>query len=127
MPTEIVEHAREYDSFESDERAEETVVAVLETLAERLSEGEAEDLAELLPTKYADELQSPAAPRHPQEYSVPEFLDRVERRADLDYEGREAKTAAVLTALADTVPGDELARAREQLPEEYDRLFEAGE
>ncbi|MCD2204977.1 DUF2267 domain-containing protein [Halobacterium sp. KA-6] len=124
MPTELVEHAREYDSFDSDEHAEETVVAVLETLAERLSEGEAEDLAEQLPTKYANELQSPA-PRHPQKYSVPEFLDRVERRADLDYEGREPKTAAVLTALVDTVSGDELALAREQLPEEYDRLFEA--
>ncbi|MCD2199424.1 DUF2267 domain-containing protein [Halobacterium sp. KA-4] len=124
MPTELVEHAREHDSFDSDEHAEETVDAVLETLAERLSEGEAEDLAEQLPMKYANELQSPA-PRHPQEYSVPEFLDRVEQRGDLNYEGREPKTAAVLTALADTVSGDELALAREQLPEEYNRLFNA--
>lgn len=124
MPTEIVEHAREYDAFESDEQAEETVLAVLETFAERLSEGEAEDLAGLLPEKYAEELRTPA-PRHPQEYSLAEFLDRVERRADLDYEEREAKAAAAATAITDAVHGEELDRAREQLPEEYDRLFEA--
>ncbi|MFB6271060.1 MAG: DUF2267 domain-containing protein [Halobacterium sp.] len=123
MPT-IVDRAREYDGFESDDQAADTVDAVLETLAERLSQGEAEDIAESLPGRYADEVRGPA-PRHPQEYSVVEFLDRVEERADIEHGRREERVAAAMTAVADAVPDEEVARAREQLPDEYDRLFGA--
>lgn len=123
MPT-IIDRAREYDGFDSQQQAEATVAAVLETLGERLSEGEAEDLADHLAGEYADELLGPA-PRHPQAYDVPEFLDRVERRADLDHDQREAKTAAAMTAIFDAVPDDEESRAREQLPAGYDRLLDA--
>lgn len=64
-------------------------------------------------------------PSHTSPVLLAEFFGHVERRADLDHETRETKTAAVLTALDDTVSGGELDRAREQLPEDYDRLFEA--
>lgn len=117
------ETAREYAEFESDEAAEETIHAVLETLAERVSKGEAEDLAEELPESYAETLRMPA-PRNPQKYSLPEFLDRVERRSDVEHGDVEEKTSAVMSTVADAVSGAELERARDQLPAEYDTLFE---
>ncbi|WP_435102359.1 DUF2267 domain-containing protein [Halarchaeum sp. P4] len=124
MTTDLITQVQKYETFRSDEQTAQVVDAVLETLSERLSEGEADDLAALLDDPHADTLRGPA-PRHPQEYTLAEFLDHVEQRADVDHGGREVKTAAVCSALADLVPGQELSRVRDQLPDDYDRLFEA--
>lgn len=69
ISTDIVDNARAYGGFESKSEAEATVHAAVETLSERLSKGEAEDIAESLPEEFSETLLSPG-PRHPQDHFV---------------------------------------------------------
>ncbi|MBX0293658.1 DUF2267 domain-containing protein [Haloarcula nitratireducens] len=111
---------------ESDNEAHVVADATLQTLSDRIVQGEAEDIASQLPRQLADSLT--AGPVEAEEFSASEFTDRVEtREADLgtldDPDGEE-HAQAVLEVLGEAVSGGELDDAREQLPDEFDPLFE---
>ncbi|MBV0923495.1 DUF2267 domain-containing protein [Halomicroarcula limicola] len=111
---------------ESDTEAHVVADATLRTLSDRIVRGEAEDIASQLPRRLADSLT--AGPAEAEEFSAAEFTDRVEtREADLgtldDPDGDE-HAQAVLEVLGEAVSGGELDDAREQLPDEFDPLFE---
>lgn len=113
-----------------------TTRAVLETLGERVEEGAATDVASPLPMEVDRHLLEA---EHGQTYGYDEFVDRVVDRLnydDLDLAtgyGRPAsvdradavyQVKAVMALLDETVPGEGIAHVEEQLPEEFDDLFE---
>ena len=99
--------------------------AVLETLAERIADGEVDDLIGRLPVALHAALQRGKA-RHPGARRMPpeEFVDRVARRegASPEEAGRHAR--AVLTTLREAV-GEEFYDVTVQLPPGYARLWAA--
>jgi uncharacterized protein (DUF2267 family) len=107
-------------------RAERATDAVLEVLGERISRGEAEDLArelprELHPALDRGEIETGGEARH---MTVDEFLDRV---AELESVGRDEAadhTEAVIATLREAVSGKELADLTAQLGQAYAPLFE---
>lgn len=106
----------------SDEAAADAATATLRTLGERLSKGEATDLATYLPPAFGDALVA-GAPQEPASFPAEEFLDRVADHLDVDQETAEERATAVLDAVATTAGNTEVDAAMSQLPQEYDRLF----
>lgn len=105
-----------------DEEAGRAACLTLHTLAQRISAGEAEDLAGLLP----DELRSCLAPEGPPErFHVDEFIHRIETRLGVDEETAERTAQAVLAALLAAVGRDEFDDMRAQLPNDFGPLLDA--
>ena len=96
--------------------------AVLQTLAERLHEGEATDLAGPLPMEIDWYLKSAD---HGQRFGWDEFVDRVGERAGVEESDAVFYAQAVVALVGDLAPGSELDDVRNGLPdEEFDALFE---
>lgn len=104
-----------------EEAAREATEATLETLGERITVGQADDLAELLPAAVADALAG--ATSEANEFSIDEFVGRVSERTGTDEEVALERARAVLSVLAEAT-GKEFRNAREQLPGEYDLVLE---
>jgi uncharacterized protein (DUF2267 family) len=98
------------------ETAERVTRATLETLAERLSKGQARDLAEQLPPELAPWLATEGGA---EPFDVDEFLRRVARRADTDLQGAERAARAVFAALGRTVSGEEIDDVAAELPQDF--------
>jgi uncharacterized protein (DUF2267 family) len=94
--------------------------AVLETLAERLSSGEARDLAEQLPATQAAHMHTTTGP---EPFDYPEFLRRVGTREKADTGTAERHARAVFRALARTVDADELGDVAAELPHDFSPLI----
>ncbi|WP_254546533.1 DUF2267 domain-containing protein [Halomarina pelagica] len=99
--------------------------ATLTTLGERLQAGEAEDLAGPLPMeidRYLLEAESG------QRFDYDEFVDRVWERENMTDPNDRADAAyhaqAILDVVSEAVPPGELEQVRDQLPEDFDDLFE---
>jgi uncharacterized protein (DUF2267 family) len=103
--------------------------AVLTTLGERLQEGEATDLAGPLPMEIDYYLE---AADHGQRFDYDEFVERVAEREnanpedDDDLSDANFHAQAVVSLLAEVVPGSEVEQVRNQLPqdEDWENLFE---
>jgi uncharacterized protein (DUF2267 family) len=103
--------------------AERTVPAVLTPLFERLSGGQADDLAREL--RVPDGVvPGPATLRNrpAESFDLAEFLDRVARREATDAELARRHAVVVLQALRLVVPGKEFQDAVDQLPAEFAEL-----
>jgi uncharacterized protein (DUF2267 family) len=98
------------------ETAERAAQATLETLAERLSKGEARDLAEQLPPELAPWLGTDGGA---EPFDVDEFLRRVARRAGTDLHGAERAARAVFAALGSTVSREEVDDVAAELPKDF--------
>jgi uncharacterized protein (DUF2267 family) len=111
---------------ESSNEAYTVADAGLQTLSDRIDQGEAEDIGSQLPSRLADSLTS--GPPEAQPFSAEEFVARVETRerdlGTLDDVDGERHAQAVLEVLGEAVSGGELADAREQLPDGFESLFE---
>ncbi|MCU4975804.1 DUF2267 domain-containing protein [Halobacteria archaeon AArc-m2/3/4] len=94
--------------------------AVLTTLGERLHEGEATDLASPLPMEIDRYL---TAAEHGQRFDYQEFLDRIADREGVDRSDANYHAQQLLTVVAEVVPPGNLEKARNGLPEEYEKLF----
>jgi uncharacterized protein (DUF2267 family) len=105
------------------EEAEPAVRAVLETLAERISAGEADDIAAFLPEElrpYLTWTNSLA-----EQFGLDEFIRRVAEREGVDEATAAEHARAVFAALGEAVPPGELRDMLAQLPKEFDRLARA--
>lgn len=112
----------ERGSFDPDVDARAVTRAAVETLGERLSRGEAEDLSRYLEgdaREWIVDRESPDAAS----FSAAEFVDRVSRRADVPEEAVRGVVQVVGDVLSDVVPSRELERAFDQLPAGFDPLF----
>lgn len=101
----------------SRQEAADVTRATLLTLADRISGGEARDLAADLPEQLAQPLRSgdEAAKR----YDLEEFERRVGGHAGLSPRDTSNGVAAVLLTLRDATPETAYQRAMSQLPKEF--------
>jgi uncharacterized protein (DUF2267 family) len=103
--------------------AEGATQAVLQTLAERLSAGEARDLIEKLPPEIAPWL---ATNTGAEQFDADECLRRVAEREEVDPEVAERHTRAVLLALSRSVGAEEFDDMRAELPKSFAPLLPRG-
>ncbi|BCL17073.1 DUF2267 domain-containing protein [Micromonospora sagamiensis] len=106
-------------------RAVELTRATLETLAERLTGGEALDLAAQLPKPLQLLLRKTPSTEHAQRFGAAEFVARVGQRADADPVATRAGIRAVFTTLREAISGGEFDDVAAQLPRDYRDLVEA--
>lgn len=108
--------------------------AALETLGETLSGGQAADVAEWLPDRYAETIRE-AGDEGAESLSYDAFLERVRERdaesgadgGDRGNDAIQARAGAVADAVAEAVPHDEQLELRSQLPDELGSLFTEGQ
>jgi uncharacterized protein (DUF2267 family) len=93
---------------------------VLQTLADRLSAGEARDLAAELPPEIAPWMATTTAA---QPFGLDGFLQRVAEREGIDLDAAERHTRAVFTALGRAVRRQELEDMAAELPNEFASLL----
>lgn len=96
--------------------------ATLRTLAERLTAGDAYDLAAQLPKP----LQLPLRPAQESadRFAAGEFIRRTAERAGLDEAAARSGVRAVFTTLREAISGGEFDDIMTQLPREYHDLVE---
>ena len=107
----------------SFETAEALTAATLQTLAERISGGEAAQLAKYLPEELRPHLTG--AEELAQRFESQAFVRRVAERAGTDPERAEAGIRAVFATLREEAPRTELKDVLTQLPKDYARLVGA--
>jgi uncharacterized protein (DUF2267 family) len=105
------------------EEAERAIDATLRTLGERITRGEAEDIALFLPRELRPALTS--SPEPAEAFDREEFVRRVAAREDVDEGSAEAHARAAFTALGVAVAPGELRDMVAQLSSDYEPLFAA--
>jgi uncharacterized protein (DUF2267 family) len=101
--------------------ARDLIHATLRTLSERLTRGEANDLASQLPKGIKDWLSGSSAPTA-EPFTLDEFVRRVATRANVPPEEARVGTEAVFTTLREAVTRGEFRQAMSQLPDEFYQL-----
>jgi uncharacterized protein (DUF2267 family) len=99
------------------------IQATLETLAERITGSEAEDLAAQLPPELGTYLQQT---EKTERFPVETFFLRVAAKEGVDVPDATFHARAVMDVLGEAVTAGELEDVLSQLPESYEPLFEAG-
>jgi uncharacterized protein (DUF2267 family) len=105
------------------EQAERAIEATLRTLAERITGGEAEDVARVLPEELRPFLFPTREEAEP--FGLDEFYRRVADRAGVDRATAARHASAVFAALGVAVAPGELRDMAAQLPQEYEPLLRA--
>jgi uncharacterized protein (DUF2267 family) len=108
----------------SNEQATTITHATLETLADRISGGEADDLADQLPDQLGDHLRKPPTREFAESFGLGEFVQRVSARTGADGVLASVGVRAVLTTLREAVAGDEFEDMVAQLPKEFGEVIE---
>ena len=103
-----------------EETAERLEHATLRTLADRISGGEAQDLAAQLPGPLQDDLRPPR--EDAEAFGVDEFVRRVAERGHVDPGVARTGAAAVLITVREAVTPGEFDGVLSQLPQEYREL-----
>ncbi|MFK3985089.1 DUF2267 domain-containing protein [Micromonospora sp. NPDC050397] len=107
-----------------NEQARSLTEATLQTLADRISAGEAGDLANVLPTRLGDPLRKPPSREFAEPFDLAEFLDRVSARAGIDGAQAAPGVAAVMSTIREAVPRHEFDDMRSQLSTDLRQLTE---
>ncbi|MFU8874334.1 DUF2267 domain-containing protein [Micromonospora sp. SL4-19] len=108
----------------STDQAATLTGATLEILADRITAGQAEDLAYQLPDALADHLRRPVGRERAMPFGLEEFVRRVGDRPNVDRALADAGVRAVLTTLREAVTRDEFENALAQLPKEFSQVIE---
>jgi uncharacterized protein (DUF2267 family) len=116
---EFVDAAADRAGLSSDEAIVRTD-AVRITLAERISGGEARDLASQLPQELQDPLLAADEPAEP--FGLVEFVRRVGDRAGVDDIDALDGVRAVLGTIGQAITGGEFEDIMAQLPQEFREL-----
>ena len=103
--------------------AERATEATLRTLSERITGGEARDIAAFLPPEMRDWITS--TPEPAVSFDRREFIRRVADREGVDPEVAEEHVAAVFQMLGFAVAPGELRDMASQLPRDFEDLLEA--
>ena len=117
---ELISHVSDLAGLDRSE-AERAAHATLATLAERITEGEATDLAAQLPQNLQPALEGTTESGEP--FGIDEFFRRVAEREDVSAGAAEEHARAVLVTVSQAVTGGEIEHVLSQLPEEYRELF----
>ena|SRR5919109_4390758 len=119
---EFVDRVHEQTKLSTREEAITITRAVLETLGERLDRKVRNGVAAQLPDELKDFLL--ARSDHTDRYDLTEFYNRVGARADLKYQEAAERTWQVFSVLRQAIPEGEIQDILEDLPSEYEELFE---
>jgi uncharacterized protein (DUF2267 family) len=103
-----------------EETAERIEHATLQTLVDRITGGEAQDLAAQLPRPLQDDLRPPR--KEAEAFDVDEFVRRVAERGDVGPDEARSEAATVLTTVREAVTPGEFDDVLSQLPKEYREL-----
>jgi uncharacterized protein (DUF2267 family) len=118
--TEFMQQVKSHANIESDTPAEQAVEATLETLGERLSRTEQEDLAAQL----VDELKEMLLKRTDvHSYDLEEFYNRVSARADIGYPDAVERSQAVVNVLTSAISQGEIDDILTEIDEDFGELF----
>ena len=101
--------------------AELAITATLQTLSERLTGGEATDLAAQLPEELKAPLERSA--EEAERFSLEEFYERVAEREGVDLETARNDASAVMSVLRVAVTPGQLDDLIAQLPSEFNVPF----
>jgi uncharacterized protein (DUF2267 family) len=107
-----------------DSDAERAVRATLETLAERLSGGEADDIRHRLPPEIRPMMHDGASA---EPFGLEDFLRRVAERERVDPGTAQRHARAVFAALGRAIGHDELHDMASELPKDFEPLLQAAE
>ena len=111
--------------LDSEQAAEKVTRTTLETLSERIGSGEAEDLGAQLPEEIGRHLSKVD---DVESFSWDEFVDRLVEREGIESRDDRADSVfhaqVVLDVVADAASPGEMSQVRDQLPGEFDELFE---
>lgn len=123
---EFVRTVQAQSDLNDEERVTAAGESVLEALSERLSHGQATDLAEGLPTDLAEAVTQ--ADGDADEFDADEFVQRVRQREDEhpELDGNDAPThvRSVLIGLTESTNDQRWDETLAQLPEDYQRLYD---
>ncbi|MGW5667863.1 DUF2267 domain-containing protein [Micromonospora sp. NPDC003776] len=109
----------------SSDQAATVTRATLQALADRISSGQAEDLAYQLPGGLDDCLRKPLRQDQVKaSLGFEDFVQRVADRQNVDRALADAGVGAVLTTLREAVTRDEFDNAMAQLPKEFRQAIE---
>jgi uncharacterized protein (DUF2267 family) len=115
-----IQFVKERAGIKSDDVAKKAIESVLEVLGQRITIGQAEDVAAALPSQLRPYLrQGPVAER----FNLSEFLERISEREDVDVATAGDHAHAVLSVLADWIPTAELRDTLAQIPNDMRYLF----
>jgi uncharacterized protein (DUF2267 family) len=112
---------KEKSGIADDQEAHRATCQTLHTLAQRISPGEADDLAQQLPEQLR-ECMTPDAPL--EKFHVDEFIRRIEEYLGADHSTAEREARAVLAALYAAVGPEEFDDMRSQLPMDFQQLLD---
>lgn len=125
---EFTRRVQEYADLGSRDEAEQITEAVLATLGERLYRTERGNLAAQLPNKLKEMLYAEQPPENTRwdvdRFTVEDFYHRARGRAELPFKAAVKRTKAVMVVLREAISPGEFADLMDELPEEYDGLFE---
>jgi uncharacterized protein (DUF2267 family) len=116
----FIAEVRNLAELDTNEDAQKTIRATLETLRERLAGNEPADLAAQLPPEIATYVEGIGGR---EVFSVDEFYDRVAHKEGTQSEEAVKNARAVATVLQTAVTGGELEDVRSQLSNDYKELF----
>ncbi|MET8835110.1 DUF2267 domain-containing protein [Micromonospora sp. NPDC004540] len=105
-------------------QAEPITRATLETLAERITGGQARDLASQLPEELRGLVDRPT--EDPERFGLAEFFQRVQSRAGVDRQVATDAARAVLDTLRESASAKEYGDLVDQLPQEFWQLTGPG-
>jgi uncharacterized protein (DUF2267 family) len=114
----------QHEAGVSKDEAERAVGATLTTLAERISGGEANDIAKQLPSELRRLLVDGS---NAQPFDLDEFLRRVAEREGVTMDSAEQHARAVFAALGRAVSHDEIADMASELPKDFEPLVTAAQ
>lgn len=119
----FVAQVRKRAKMDTQDEAVRAIKATFETLAERLFGNEAEHIASQLPQELGDILRQV----HKEEkFSVDEFYDRITEREGVKKPDSVYHTRVVIEVLKEAISPGEYKHILDQLPEEFEPVFESG-
>jgi uncharacterized protein (DUF2267 family) len=117
---EFLGQVRQAGGLGSTEEAQNAVRATLGTLADRITAGQAQDIAVYLPAEFRAHLAG--SPEQAVAFDRQTFLDRIASAEQTDQSTAERHARAVFTAVRETVPQREFSDTLGQLPSDIGRL-----
>ncbi|MFG2057537.1 DUF2267 domain-containing protein [Micromonospora sp. NPDC048930] len=104
----------------SPAQAEPITRATLQTLTERITGGQARDLASQLPQELKASVSMAGV--NPEPFGLPEFLERVQARAAVDLQAATDGARAVFDTLREKISAKEYGDVVDQLPQDFWQL-----
>ncbi|GHE56485.1 hypothetical protein GCM10014715_06850 [Streptomyces spiralis] len=118
---EFLDEVRDRGEYSSRDEAEHVSTAVLWVLATRITPEEADDLAGRLPAPLDEALHLERG--RPESFDLEEFLWRVAEQTGARPRTAQWDACAVLSTVADAVPGGRVDDLLSRLPTRYAELF----